>query len=125
MSSKLYSMEKTSRVRQTNRRRLSAPLAPPLRTQHGVRSIPVRVGDTVMVVKGDRKMSEGRVTKVDTKRGKIYVEGITRQRLDGRTVQIPISPQNVMITRLKLDDEWRRGILERRGYRAELKGRTG
>lgn len=99
-------------------KRLSAPLAPPLRAQYGVRSIPLREGDTVLVIKGDRKMSEGRVTRVDIKRGKIYVEGITRQRLDGRTVQIPISPQNVIITRLKLDDEWRRRILERRGYKA-------
>ena len=107
------------------RKRLSAPLAPPLRAQYGVRSIPVREGDTVMVIKGDRKMSEGRVLRVDTKRGRIYVEGITRQRLDGRTVQIPISPANVMITRLKLDDEWRRRILERRGYKADLERRGG
>ncbi len=78
-----------------------------------------------MIIKGDRKMSEGRILRVDTKRGRVYVEGITRQRLDGRTVQIPISPSNVMVTRLRLDDEWRRRILERRGYKAELERGTG
>lgn len=125
MASKLRGVEGITGAHHMNRKRLSAPLSPPLRTQYGVRSIPVREGDTVMVIKGDRKMSEGRVTKVDAKKGKIYIEGITRQRLDGRTVQIPISPQNVMITGLKLDDEWRRRILERRGYRAELARGTG
>lgn len=98
------------------RRYVAAPLSPSLRAEHGVRSMPVRRDDTVVITKGDRKMTEGRVTRVDVANGRLFLEGVTRQRLDGTTVQIPVRPENVMIMRLHLDDGWRRRILERRGY---------
>ena len=95
---------------------MSAPLSPSLKAQYGVRSMPVRQDDTVVVTKGDRKMTEGKVIRVDVARGQLFVEGVTRQRLDGTTVQMPIRPENTMIMRLHLDDERRRKALERRGY---------
>jgi ribosomal protein L24 len=47
---------------------------------------------------------------------------VTREKVDGTTVPIPIHPSKVMITRLNLDDKWRREILERKsaGKKAEL-----
>jgi ribosomal protein uL24 len=104
------------------RKFLSAPLSPSLKTEHGTRSMPVRVDDTVTITKGDRKITEGRVIRVDMKRGKIYIEGVTRTRMDGSTVQIPIRPENVMITRLNLDDSMRRSVLNRRGFEAKREG---
>jgi large subunit ribosomal protein L24 len=81
--------------------------------------MPVVEDDTVSITKGDRRLSEGRVLRVDTKNTKIYVEGVTRTRQDGSTVQIPIRPENVIITRLNLKDEFRRRILERKSFSAE------
>jgi len=78
--------------------------------------MPVRRDDTVAVTKGDRRMTEGRVTRVNAARGRLFIEGVTRQRLDGSSVPIPVRPENVMIMRLSLDDERRRRILDRRGY---------
>jgi len=101
------------------RKYLSAPLSPSLRAEYGTRSMPVIVNDTVNITKGDRKLAEGRVLRVDTKNRKIYIEGVTRTRQDGSTVQIPIRTENVMITRLHLDDEWRRNMLERKSFSAE------
>ena len=101
------------------RKFISAPLSPNLRVEYGTRSMPVRVNDTVSITKGDRKLAEGRVLRVNTKDLKIYIEGVTRTRQDGSTVQIPIRAENVMITRLNLDDEWRREILERKSFSAE------
>jgi large subunit ribosomal protein L24 len=101
------------------RKFISAPLSPSLRAEHGTRSMPVVVDDTVSITKGDRKLSEGRVLRVDTKKSKIYIEGVTRTRMDGSTVQIPIRSENVMITRLNLNDQWRRSILERRSFSSE------
>lgn len=101
------------------RKFLSAPLSPSLKTQYGTRSIPVRRDDTVTITKGDRELTEGKVIKVDMKRGKLYLEGVTRTRMDGSTAQIPIRPENVMITRLTLDDPKRQEILNRRGYEAK------
>ena len=84
--------------------------------------MPVIRDDTVQVTKGDRRLSEGKVLRVDSKRSKIYIEGITRTRMDGSTVQLPIRPENVMITKLNLDDSRRREKLERRGYEAKKGG---
>jgi large subunit ribosomal protein L24 len=114
----------TSRRRRYNapshikRKFISAPLSPSLRAEHGTRSMPVIVDDTVSITKGDRKLSEGRVLRVDTKKIKIYIEGVTRTRTDGSMVQIPIRPENVIITRLNLNDQWRRSMLERKGFSA-------
>ncbi len=102
------------------RKYLSAPLSPELRAEYGTRSLPVRKGDTVVVLKGDWKMKEGKVTRIDTKRMRIYIEGLTRERMDGSTVPIPIRPWNVMITKLDLSDPWRKRILERRSYAAKV-----
>lgn len=101
------------------RKFLSSPLSPVLKAQHGARSMPVRRDDTVTITKGDRKLTEGKILRVDSRRGKIYIEGVTRSRMDGSTVQIPIRPENVMITRLALDDARRQAILSRRGYEAK------
>ncbi len=101
------------------RKFISAPLSPNLRAEHGTRSMPVIVDDTVSITKGDRKLSEGRVLRVDNSNSRIYIEGVTRTRMDGSTVQIPIKAENVMITRLNLNDQWRRRILERKSFSAE------
>ena len=104
---------------QVRRRYISAPLSPNLKTQYGARTMPVIENDTVAITKGDRKLTEGKVLRVNTKSSRIYVEGVTRTRLDGSTVQIPIRAENVMITKLDLDDDWRKKILERKGFKAK------
>lgn len=101
------------------RRQVSAPLSPNLKTQYGTRTLTVVENDTVSITKGDRKLAEGKVLRVNTSDGKIYIEGITRTRLDGSTVQIPVRAENVMITKLNLDDNRRKAILERKGFKKE------
>jgi len=73
-------------------------------------------------MRGDRKGFEGKVSQVDRTKYRIFVEGVTREKVDGTAISIPIHPSKVMITRLDLDDKWRRGILERKstGKKAEL-----
>jgi len=101
------------------RKYLSAPLSPSLKTQYGAKTMPVRLDDTLMVTKGDRKLTEGKVIRVDTKKCKLYIEGLTRTKLDGTVVQIPIRPENVMIVGLELKDPKRKAILDRRGFEAK------
>jgi large subunit ribosomal protein L24 len=98
------------------RKYFSAPLSPSLKTQYGAKKMSVRLDDTVMVTKGDRKLSEGKVIRVDSKKCKLYIEGLTRTKLDGSTVPIPIRPENVMIVSLELKDPKRKAILDRRGF---------
>lgn len=90
----------------------SAPLSPALKAAHKVSSVSVRTGDTVRIMRGDRKGTEGKVTRVDRSRYRLFVDGVTREKVDGTAVQIPTHPSKVMITNLNLDDKWRRESLK-------------
>ena len=92
----------------------AAPLSPKLSSQHHINSIPVRTGDTVRVMRGDRRGFEGKISRLDKKRYGVYVEGLNREKVDGSSSPISIHPSKVMITNLKLDDKWRKKILERK-----------
>ena len=92
----------------------AAHLSPELRASHLVKTFPARSGDTVRVMRGDHKGFEGKVTRIDKRKYRIYVEGLTREKVDGTTVFVPIHPSKVMITNLNLDDKWRKKILERK-----------
>lgn len=92
----------------------AALLSPELRKTYGTKSLPVRSGDTVRVMRGDRKGFEGKVTRVGRKNYRIYIEGLTREKVDGTTIFVSVHPSKVMLTKLNLDDKWRKKILERR-----------
>lgn len=96
-------------------KRFSAPLSPKLKESHNINSVPVRTGDTVQIMAGDRKGFEGKVTGVDRGKYRVFVEGVTREKVDGTPVPIPLHPSKVMITQLNLDDKWRRETLKRKG----------
>ena len=92
----------------------AAHLSPELRASQGVKTLPVRSGDSVRIMRGDHKGFEGKITRVNKKDYRVYVEGLTREKVDGTTIFVPIHPSKIMITRLNLDDKWRKKILERK-----------
>ena len=96
------------------RKLLNAMLSPELRRKLGVKRLPVRRGDTVMILRGDFKGVTGKVVRVDLKKARIYVEGATRTNSRGQTVYYPIHPSKVMIVDVDLSDKARRKIIERR-----------
>ncbi len=77
------------------------------------RAVPVRKGDTVLVLRGEAAGREGKVASVNTKNGTILIEGITYSKADDTAVGKPIHASNVIITRLDLSDPWRRRRVER------------
>lgn len=97
---------------------VSAPLSKELRNKYGIRNLPVRVGDTVKVVRGSYAGKEGKVVKVIRKTQRLHIEGLTRERADGTPVYIPIHASKVVITKLELKDEERKKIIERRTGKA-------
>lgn len=101
------------------RKHFSAALSPDLKKKHGANAFPVKAGDTVRVMRGDRQGFEGKITRVDRPGFRVFVEGVTREKVDGTSIQIPLHPSKVMITNLDLDDKWRREALERKGAIAE------
>jgi len=98
---------------------VSAHLSRELRDKLGIRSLPVVVGDRVMIMKGDHKGKTGKVAEVDLKGLWVKVEGITRKKADGTEVLVKFRPWNLLILDLNLKDKWRRRIIERRGGRVE------
>jgi len=100
---------------------LSAHLSSELKGSHNVHSFPVRTGDTVRVLRGDYKGFEGKVLGTDTKKYRVFIEGINREKADGTSVRVPIHPSKVEIVRLNMDDKWRDKILKRRGPLEEEK----
>ena len=117
------------------RKRMRARLITDDTELQSVRSVTVRVGDTVEVVRGDsgfpnsvkadsrgKRLGQGRgragvtgsVASVDTKRGYIFVDGVTSTTADGKEEAVPIHPSNVIVTRLNDADPLRRKrIIER------------
>ncbi len=94
---------------------VSATLSEELREQYGRRSLPLKVGDTVKVMRGDFKDHEGKVEKVDLKNYRIMIEGAVVQKPDGNKVYHTVHPSNIVIIELDLDDEERNDIIERKG----------
>ncbi len=84
-------------------------LSDELKKEHGVKTLPVRLGDTVKVMRGDHRDKEGKVSEVNLKKMTITVDGVIVTKSDGTEVPRPIHPSKVMITKLELKDEKRLG----------------
>ena len=93
---------------------MAAPLSNELAASRGAKTLPVRKGDTVQIKRGDNKGFEGKVSRVDLKAYRIYLEGLTREKVDGTNIFISVHPSKVQIRSLNLDDKWRKNILERK-----------
>jgi large subunit ribosomal protein L24 len=93
---------------------MAAPLSKELVSSRGVKTLPVRKGDTVHIQRGDHKGFEGKISRVDLKNYRIYIEGLTREKVDGTNIFIPVHPSKVMIRNLTLDDNRRKAVVARK-----------
>jgi len=91
---------------------MSAHLSKELAEKYNRRSIPIRKGDTVRVLRGEFKGIQGKVINVDRKKMRVFIENVTRKKVDGSTVNVPVHVSKVMITQLNLEDEYRKTLLE-------------
>lgn len=72
-------------------------VAKDLRKKVGKRTIQVKKGDKVKIMRGKFKGKSGKVTGVKIKRGKIYIENIQVKKMDGSKANVPIKPSNLQI----------------------------
>jgi len=93
---------------------VSAPLSKKLREEKGVRSLPIREGDTVLIVRGDHKGKNGKVNKTDPQKQRIYIEGLSSKKTDAQEIAIPVHPSNVVIQKYNSRDRRHLNILNRR-----------
>ncbi|UCE11300.1 MAG: 50S ribosomal protein L24 [Candidatus Thorarchaeota archaeon] len=84
-----------------------------LREEYGLRNIVIKKGDLVRVMRGQFRDTEGKVIRVDYQKVRVYLDSATTTKADGKEVQVPVHPSNLMLVKLELDDE-RKAILEDR-----------
>jgi large subunit ribosomal protein L24 len=95
------------------RKTMSVSLSNDLKEDFSRRSLPIKSGDTVKIVRGEFKGHEGKVESIDIQNYKITVEGATLSKPDGNTVFFPIHPSNLIIVSANIKDERRSRIIER------------
>jgi large subunit ribosomal protein L24 len=93
---------------------MAAPLTKELAEKHGAKNLPIRKGDTIRIQRGDNKGFEGKISRVDLKNYRIYIEGLTREKVDGTNIFLPVHPSKVMIKNLNLNDKKRKAVIERK-----------
>ncbi len=115
----------SKKPRKQRKYRLSAPLhikqklahshlSKELRKKYGRRSIGIRKGDRVRVMRGRFRKHEGKVESVSIGKPSVLVSGAEITKKDGNKKLIGINPSNLMIMEMNLDDKLRQKILERK-----------
>jgi len=94
---------------------MRANLSKDLSSQYGIRTVSVRKGDTVSVVRGDYAGHEGKVNSIILRSMRIIVEGINQTKLDGTNKPVAVNPSKVKVTKLDLSDKRRKRLLEAKG----------
>ena len=82
-----------------------------LQEEYGLRSLVVKKGDLVKVMRGQFRDTEGKVTSVNYKKVRVFLESATITKADGKEAPLPIHPSNLMLVKLELDDE-RKSLIE-------------
>ncbi|MEK6928046.1 MAG: 50S ribosomal protein L24 [Nanoarchaeota archaeon] len=93
---------------------LSAHLSKALRQKFNKRSLPLRKGDEVLVMRGAFKKKQAKVLSTDRLFNKIILEGIQRSKKDGTKVNVPLDPRVLQIITLNLEDKQRLAVLNRK-----------
>lgn len=86
---------------------MSATLDKDLRKKYGIRSIEVKKGDEVYIMRGKFKKKAGKIVDVDVKNSRIAVENIQNTKRDGNKVHVWIHASKVKIKKLDENDKMR------------------
>ena len=93
---------------------VSSHLSKDLRKKHNKRSLNLKNGDSIKIMRGQFKNKTGKIEEVNLKKTLVYVNGIEITKKDGTKTRFPIHPSNLMITDLNVDDKMRQKILARK-----------
>ncbi len=101
---------------------ISATLSDELRKKFSRRSLPLRKGDDVEIMRGSFRGLKGTVERIELKKCKVYVDAAKRKKVSGAEVKVPLDPSNLRILTAKMDDKRRVKVVERKKIKAEGKG---
>ncbi|MCD6478206.1 MAG: 50S ribosomal protein L24 [Candidatus Aenigmarchaeota archaeon] len=100
---------------------VSVNLDKDLRERFNRRSMPVRVGDKVEVVRGKFKGMRSKVKKVDLRKLMVTLEDVKMKKVDGTEINVPIHPSNLKLIEPDMSDRKRQKIVERVEGKFEVK----
>ncbi|MFH1054719.1 MAG: 50S ribosomal protein L24 [Candidatus Altiarchaeota archaeon] len=92
---------------------VSAALSKELKGKYKRNSMPLRKGDTVKIMRGTMRGHTGEVMGVDISKYKVFINGVIAKKTDGKEVERPVHPSNVMITQFHEEDKERRDAMAR------------
>ena len=95
-------------------RQMRGNLSEKLREKYGIRSMSVRKGDTVKILRGDFAGIEGKVIETHRRSQRVTVEGVTREKVSGEQIRIPVHISKITVTNLDMSDKWRSEKLEKK-----------
>ena len=95
------------------RKLMSCHLSKSLRDQYKLRSLPIKRGDEVKILKGKGKGKSGKVVQVYRKKNIIYVDKVNREKQNGQTVFLPIKPSYCRIEKLLINKDRTKTIEKR------------
>ncbi len=96
-----------------NKRRLKCRLDEFLQEEYGLRSLVIKKGDLVRVMRGQFRDTEGKVIGVSYSKMRVYIESATTTKADGKEVNIPLHPSNLLLVKLEIDDK-RKSLIEKK-----------
>lgn len=70
-------------------------------------------------MRGEFAGLEGKVERVDYSTGRVFVEGMTREKAAGVSSKFPIHSSKVLVMDLNLSDKWRGGLLAEKAKTGE------
>jgi large subunit ribosomal protein L24 len=98
---------------------VSSHLSDDLTARFRVRRVPLRSGDRVRIMRGEFAGLEGKVERVEYSTGRVFVEGMTREKAAGISSKLPVHSSKVLVTELNLSDKWRSGLLSEKAKTGE------
>ncbi len=90
-------------------KRVKAMLSKELAKEYKIKTLGVRKGDIVKIMRGQFKGKIGKIEGVDLKRERVFVEKAELVKANGSKAKYPIHPSNLMITSIELSDKKRVG----------------
>lgn len=95
----------------TRQKFMHSHISKELRKKYGKRSVGLRKGDKVEVMRGKFRKHEGKVESIDLKKTRVFVSGVESTKKEGTKKFLALHPSNLMIKELNLEDKFRQKSL--------------
>ncbi len=95
------------------RKMMSSHLSKELMSKHHKRSIPLRKGDEVLIMRGSFKGVKGVVDEINRSSFKVFIKNVVYEKKNGTKVKIGFDASNLMITNLYSNDAKRFKVMNK------------